>query len=57
MKGWGRKGAALHGDGDLVGAKDAYEEGLKLDPANAANKSGLQAVERAIQAEMKEGEF
>ena len=57
MKGWGRKGAALHGDGDLVGAKDAYEEGLKLDPTNAANKSGLQAVERAIQAEMKEGEF
>ncbi|KAK5289109.1 Hsp90 cochaperone, partial [Cryomyces antarcticus] len=25
-KGWGRKGAALHGTGDLIGALDAYEE-------------------------------
>jgi stress-induced-phosphoprotein 1 len=50
-KGWGRKGAALHGEGDLVGAKDAYEEALKLDPANAQAKSGLDSVNRAIQAE------
>ncbi|KAG5368839.1 Hsp70-Hsp90 organizing protein 1 [Yarrowia sp. C11] len=50
-KGYGRKGAALHGKGDLIGAKDAYEEGLKLDPANAQNKSGLESVERAIMAE------
>ena len=50
-KGWGRKGAALHGTGDLVGAKDAFEEALKLDPANSQAKSGLSAVERAIAAE------
>jgi stress-induced-phosphoprotein 1 len=54
-KGWGRKGAAKHGLGDLLGAHDAYEEGLKLDPNNAQNKSGLAAVNRAIEAEAKEG--
>jgi len=53
-KGWGRKGAAMHGLGDLVGAHDAYEEGLKLDPNNAQNKAGLASVDRAIQAEAKE---
>ncbi|KAL9000238.1 MAG: hypothetical protein Q9169_001140 [Polycauliona sp. 2 TL-2023] len=50
-KGWGRKGAALHGTGDLVGANDAFEEALKLDPANAQAKSGLAAVQRAIESE------
>ncbi|OMP86535.1 Heat shock protein sti1-like protein [Diplodia seriata] len=50
-KGWARKGAALHGKGDLVTAVDAYEEAVKLDPANAQAKSGLDAVQRAIQAE------
>jgi tetratricopeptide (TPR) repeat protein len=54
-KGWGRKGAALHGLGDLVGANDAYEEGLKIDPNNAQNKSGLASVKRAIEAEAKAG--
>lgn len=54
-KGWGRKGAALHGKGDLIGALDAYEEGLKLDPNNTQNKSGLASVKRAIDAEAKEG--
>ena len=54
-KGWGRKGAACHGLGDLLGANDAYEEGLKLDPNNAQNKSGLASVKRAIDAEAKEG--
>ncbi|CAL3972465.1 unnamed protein product [Diplocarpon coronariae] len=52
-KGWGRKGAAKHGLGDLIGALDAYEEGLKLDPSNAQNKSGLESVKRAIDAEAK----
>jgi len=52
-KGWGRKGAAKHGLGDLIGALDAYEEGLKLDPSNAQNKSGLASVKRAIDAEAK----
>ncbi|KAL8923081.1 MAG: hypothetical protein Q9172_003291 [Xanthocarpia lactea] len=50
-KGWGRKGAALHGTGDLVGANDAFEEALKLDPENAQAKSGLAAVQRAIDSE------
>jgi stress-induced-phosphoprotein 1 len=54
-KGWGRKGAAMHGLGDLLGAHDAYEEGLKLDPANAQNKNGLASVNKAIDAEAKEG--
>ncbi|RMD42962.1 hypothetical protein DV735_g2149, partial [Chaetothyriales sp. CBS 134920] len=52
-KGWGRKGAAQHGLGDLISAKDSFEEALKLDPANAQAKSGLDAVLRAIDAEMK----
>ncbi|KMU90421.1 heat shock protein STI1 [Coccidioides immitis H538.4] len=52
-KGWGRKGAAMHGLGDLVGAHDAYEEALKLDPANAQAKSGLESVKRAINAEAR----
>jgi stress-induced-phosphoprotein 1 len=56
-KGWGRKGAAYHGLGDLVGAHDAYEEGLKLDPNNAQNKSGLASVKRAIDSEAKAGRF
>lgn len=34
---------------------DAYEEGLKLDPNNAQNKSGLASVKRAIDAEAREG--
>jgi stress-induced-phosphoprotein 1 len=52
-KGWGRKGAAQHGLGDLVGAKDAFEEALKLDPSNAQAQQGLQSVNRAIEAEAK----
>ena len=56
-KGWGRKGAAKYGLGDLIGALDAYEEGLKLDPNNAQNKSGLASVQRAIDAEAKAGEL
>ncbi|KAI1149541.1 hypothetical protein F4825DRAFT_49317 [Nemania diffusa] len=48
-RGWGRKGAALHGSGDLLGALDAYEEGLKLDPNNAGLKNSLASVQRAIE--------
>ncbi|PNP58741.1 hypothetical protein THARTR1_01757 [Trichoderma harzianum] len=47
-KGWGRKGAALHGMNDLFGAVDAYEAGLKLDPNNAQLKSGIASVEKAL---------
>jgi len=38
----------------LVTAKDAFDEALKLDPANAQAKSGLEAVNRAIEAEAHE---
>ncbi|PHH67324.1 hypothetical protein CDD81_87 [Ophiocordyceps australis] len=50
-KGWGRKGAALHGKGDLLGANDAYEQGLKLEANNAQLKSGLASVQKAMQQE------
>lgn len=53
-KGWGRKGTALHGQKNLIGAKDAFEEALKLDPANAQAKAGLAAVDKAIEQEMEE---
>ena len=65
-KGYGRKGAALHGQGDLgtsppedmnqcvVGAKDAYEEALKVEPGNAQAKQGLKAVDDAIVREAAE---
>lgn len=35
----------------LVGAHDAYEEALKLEPNNEQFKSGFEAVKRAINAE------
>lgn len=35
----------------IVAANDAFEEALKLDPANAQAKSGLAAVQRAIESE------
>ena len=56
-KGWGRKGAALHGVGNLVDATDAFDEALKLDPNNAQAKSGLDAVKRAIESEAKADGF
>ncbi|KAF7188522.1 Heat shock protein sti1-like [Pseudocercospora fuligena] len=52
-KGWGRKGAALHGTGDLMGAVQAFDEALKLDPNNAQAKSGRAAAERAIEQEAR----
>ncbi|KFA64405.1 hypothetical protein S40285_01068 [Stachybotrys chlorohalonatus IBT 40285] len=50
-KGYGRKGAALHGKGDLLAAHDAYEEGLKHDANNAQLKSGLASVQKAMDQE------
>ncbi|KAJ6104118.1 hypothetical protein N7523_010438 [Penicillium sp. IBT 18751x] len=50
-KGHLRKGAAYRGLQDWLAAYDAYEEALKLEPGNAQAKSGLDAVQRAIQAE------
>lgn len=34
-----------------MGANDAYEKALELEPTNAQAKSGLDAVKRAIAAE------
>ncbi|KAF7714752.1 Heat shock chaperonin-binding domain-containing protein [Penicillium ucsense] len=50
-KGYLRRGAAYRGIGDLLAAHDAYEEALKLEPGNDQAKSGLNAVQRAINAE------
>ncbi|KAI0000230.1 hypothetical protein F4779DRAFT_622554 [Xylariaceae sp. FL0662B] len=50
-RGWGRKGAAFHGSGDLLAAHDAYEEGLKYDPNNAGLKSALASVQKAMENE------
>ncbi|KAK3393513.1 hypothetical protein B0H63DRAFT_19045 [Podospora didyma] len=50
-KGWGRKGTALYGKGDLLGAHDAYENGLKLDPNNAGMKNDFASVQRAMEQE------
>jgi len=47
-KGYGRKGAALEGKGDLEGAKRAYEAGLKEDASSATLVAGLKAVESKI---------
>jgi stress-induced-phosphoprotein 1 len=46
-KAYSRKGAALHGAGKLQEATAAYEDGLKIDPNNAALKSGLDDVKKA----------
>jgi len=53
-KGHTRKGAALHGQGDLVGALDTYEEALKLDPNNVQAKSGVKSVQEAIARESQQ---
>ncbi|KAL1840201.1 hypothetical protein VTK73DRAFT_3824 [Phialemonium thermophilum] len=44
-----RRRSALYGKGDLLGAHEAYEQGLKLDPNNAGMKNDLASVERAMQ--------
>lgn len=54
-KGWGRKGTALYGLGDLLGAHDAYEEGLKIDPNNVGLKNDLLSVTRAMEKEVEGG--
>ncbi|KAK0547601.1 Hsp90 cochaperone [Tilletia horrida] len=48
-KGYSRKGAALHGGGELEEAVDAYEEGLKIAPTDAGLKKGLQDVQNALE--------
>ena len=47
-KGWGRKGAALAGRGELEGAKQAYERALELEPENGTLKKAIETVEREL---------
>ncbi|KAA0155730.1 hypothetical protein FNF27_05687 [Cafeteria roenbergensis] len=49
-KGFSRKGAALHKLQRLPEAVAAFEQGLTIDPSNAALKSGLEDVKRAMAA-------
>lgn len=56
-KGYTRKAAALHGQGDLVGAHDAYEKALSIDPSNAQAKSGLESVKNEIEREAQADGF
>lgn len=55
-KGYNRRGAALHGLGDLAKAVDAYDQALKLDPANAQAKQGKQSAEAAISGSLNFGD-
>lgn len=47
VKGYSRKGVALFGMGKHKEAEEAYDAGLKLDPANAQLKDGLSESRRA----------
>ena len=53
-KGYSRRGAALFFLQRLDEAAAAYEEGLKIEPANALLKQGLQDVATAIAARKNE---
>ena len=48
VKGYSRKGHALHSLGQYSEAKQAYEAGLQLDASNAALKEGLEEAKRAL---------
>jgi stress-induced-phosphoprotein 1 len=45
-KGYQRKAMALHGMRKYDEATQAYSDGLKLDPANAQLKSGLESCQK-----------
>ncbi|EEB08559.1 chaperone activator Sti1 [Schizosaccharomyces japonicus yFS275] len=50
VKGYSRKGAALHGLGDLQAASQAYQKGLDIDPDNTQLKNGLASVENSMRS-------
>ncbi|PRP76398.1 stress-induced protein sti1-like protein (ISS) [Planoprotostelium fungivorum] len=50
-KGYSRKGLALHYLGDLRGAIQSYEQGLKLEPTNQLLLDGLRDVKDALESE------
>lgn len=55
VKGYLRQGAALHGQRKLEEAAMAYEEGLRVDPSNAALLKAQGDVKRAMESEMGAG--
>lgn len=54
-KGYGRKGAAMHGAGDLEGAHKTYKAGLAVEPGLAMLTNGLAEVETQIRNEANAG--
>ena len=46
-KGYGRKGAALHGMGRYAEAVKAYEDGLKIEPSLAMLTNGMAEADAA----------
>ena len=54
-KGYGRKGAALHGMGRYAEAVKAYEDGLKIEPALAMLTNGLADAKREAEREEASG--
>jgi len=50
-KGYGRKGAALHGMGDLEGAHKAYKAGLAIEPGLSMLTNGVAEVESQLRSE------
>merc|ERR1711871_950345 len=49
-KGYARKGAALHSLKQYQEAKEAYEEGLKVDPKDAGCLNGVKEVQKILSA-------
>ncbi|CCG81411.1 Putative uncharacterized protein [Taphrina deformans PYCC 5710] len=48
-KAWSRLGHAYFGKGDLAGAKQAYESGIKVDPTSEIMKRGLETSTKKLQ--------
>merc|ERR1712070_748880 len=49
-KGYSRKGLAQYHLDQLKGAKQSYEEGLKLDPQNTVLQSGLRDAKKGFRS-------
>ncbi|KAI8892660.1 hypothetical protein BC833DRAFT_638652 [Globomyces pollinis-pini] len=54
-KGYSRKGAALHGLGELPEAAETYKLGLTYEPENQALKKALNDVEKAVESSTLNG--
>lgn len=56
-KGYGRKGGALHGARRFDESVKAFEEGLKIAPADAGLKKGLEEVQKAQESDGPGGQM